>query len=250
MSNWTHSPFDELRVRARGHAVQTLLFYFHEGADAPVAREALIEDAVIAGWTGRDAEAVEKHIKELEALGVTRPSSTPIFYRVSAARLTTNETIEVLGEQSSGEVEFVLLQAHGKLWVGAGSDHTDRKVEAYNVSVSKEMCDKPVAREFWPYEELADHWDDLVLRSFAVENGSKRLYQEGAVTAMLAPDDLISRYSSNGALPEGTLMFCGTLPVKGEFATAAKRFEFELEDPVAKRSLRHGYDMVTLPVMG
>ena len=228
----------------------TLKLEFHEGTGAPVTRETLIKDAVIAGWTGRDAAAVEKHIVELEALGVKRPATTPIFYRVSAARLTTADTIEVLGNQSSGEVEFVLLRAQEKLWVGAGSDHTDRKVEAYNVSVSKEMCDKPVAQEFWPYEELVDHWDSLILRSFAVENGSKRLYQEGTVTAMLTPDDLIGRYLKNRNLPEGTLMFCGTLPVKGEFATGLKRFEFELEDPIANRSLRHFYDMVTLPVIG
>jgi len=30
---------------------------------------------VIAGWTGRDAAAVEEHIAELEQLGVRRPAS-------------------------------------------------------------------------------------------------------------------------------------------------------------------------------
>jgi hypothetical protein len=230
--------------------VQNLLLELHHGSSAPVIRETIVSDAVIAGWTGRDAEAVEKHIVELERLGVTRPASTPIFYRVSAARLTTADKIEVLGEQSSGEVEFVLFQSEGRLWVGAGSDHTDRKVETYNVSVSKQVCDKPVTKVFWNYESVADHWDSLILRSFAVEDGAKRLYQEGAVTAMLAPDDLIKRYSPDAVLPEGTLMFCGTMPVKGEFATKAERFEFELEDPVAKRGLRHGYDVVTLPIMG
>ena len=40
--------------------------------------EVAIEQAVVAGWTGRDATAVEKHIKELEALGVKRPATTPI----------------------------------------------------------------------------------------------------------------------------------------------------------------------------
>src|SRR5882724_10921479 len=58
--------------------------------------EIAIGQAVVAGWTGRDAAAVEKHIKELEALGVKRPATTPIFYRVSAARLTTDETIEAV----------------------------------------------------------------------------------------------------------------------------------------------------------
>ena len=40
-----------------------------------------VHDLIIAGWTGRDAEAVEKHILELEKIGISRPSSTPIFYR-------------------------------------------------------------------------------------------------------------------------------------------------------------------------
>src|SRR5881394_2062106 len=77
-----------------------------------------IERTIIAGWTGRNPEAVEKHIKELEALGVKRPATTPIFYRVAAAQLTTDSAIEVLGTQSSGEVEFVLLQTLGELWIG------------------------------------------------------------------------------------------------------------------------------------
>ena len=43
----------------------------------------------IAGWTGRNLAALEAHIKELEALGVKRPKSVPIFYRNAASLLTT-----------------------------------------------------------------------------------------------------------------------------------------------------------------
>ena len=43
----------------------------------------------------------------------------------------------------------MLLQHAGRLWVGTGSDHTDREVEKYGVTVSKQMCDKPVAPVFW-----------------------------------------------------------------------------------------------------
>ncbi len=42
---------------------------------------------VIAGWTGRDPVARDHHIKELEALGIAPPASTPIYYRCSARRL-------------------------------------------------------------------------------------------------------------------------------------------------------------------
>jgi hypothetical protein len=217
-------------------------------AGAPRAANVSIGQAVIAGWTGRDAEAVEKHIKELEALGVKRPATTPIFYRVGAARLTIDPSIEVLGDKSSGEVEFVLLQAQGALWVGTGSDHTDREVEAYGVSVSKQMCEKPIAPLFWRFGDVAAHWDRWMLRSYATIGGMRTLYQEGPVSAMRHPEDLLARFDRNG-LSDGTLMFCGTLPVHGGLRPA-QRFEFELEDPLRGRKIQHCYDVVSLPVFG
>lgn len=222
----------------------------HDGANA-TRRDVAIDDAVVAGWTGRDAAAVEKHIKELEALGVKRPASTPIFYRVSAARLTTEAEIEVVGDKSGGEVEFVLLQHGGRMWVGAGSDHTDREVETYGVTVSKQMCDKPVAPVLWPWDDVADHWDRLILRSFILEAGKPVLYQEGPVTAMLDPQELIQGYLAGAGphLREGTLMFCGTLAARGGIRPSP-RFDFELEDPVRGEKIRHGYAIKNLPVLG
>lgn len=208
-----------------------------------------VEQAVIAGWTGRDAAAVEKHIIELEALGVKRPATTPIFYRVAAARLTCAESIEVLDGASSGEVEFVLLQFAGRLWVGAGSDHTDREVEAYGVSVSKQMCEKPIGTQFWAYEHVVEHWDRLMVRSYATIGGVRLLYQEGSVAAIRHPDDLILRFGKNSKWADGALMFCGTLPVHGG-VRPAERFEFELEDPVRERKIRHGYSIAQLPNLG
>ena len=207
-----------------------------------------VDHAVIAGWTGRDPASVEAHIRELEALGVKRPATTPIFYRVSASRLTTHDSIEVMGVASSGEVEFVLLQYRGRLWVGTGSDHTDREVEAYGVTVSKQMCEKPVAAEFWSFDDVGAHWDRLLLRSHATIGGKRTLYQEGSVAAMRHPEDLIERYAKGG-LAEGTLMFCGTLGVHGG-VRPAERFEFELEDPVRGRKIHHAYSVISLPNLG
>ena len=208
-----------------------------------------VEQAVIAGWTGRDTAKMEEHIQELEKLGVTRPTTTPLFYRVAAARLTLADAIEASGGQSSGEVEFVLLQDGNGLYVGVGSDHTDREAETYGVTVSKQMCDKPVASEVWPYAEVAGHWDELLIRSWAISGGARRLYQEGSVAAMRAPDDLIGRYSDGRALVPGTVMFGGTLPAIGGVAPA-ERFEFELADPVLERRISHGYDIIELPIAG
>jgi Protein of unknown function (DUF2848) len=220
----------------------------HSGTTA-TACDVAIDDAVVAGWTGRDAAAVEKHIRELEALGVKRPATTPIFYRVSAARLTTGDEIEVVGETSGGEVEFVLLQHGGRMWVGTGSDHTDREVETYGVTVSKQMCDKPIAPVFWAFDEVAPHWDKLILRAHVIEGGKRVLYQEGAVAAMLAPADLLARCTKDGRLADHTLMFCGTLAAKGGVRPTV-RFEFELEDPVRQRRIAHAYTARTLPILG
>lgn len=210
-------------------------------------RFANIGDLVIAGWTGRDAGAVEAHIVELEALGVARPASVPCFYRVSAGLITTEEIFQVVGENTSGEVEFVLFSFDDGLWVGAGSDHTDRELESHSVALSKQACFKPVAPVLWRYEEVADHWDDLVLRAHILEGSQRVLYQEGPVSVMRSPDDLIGRYAG-GKLPSGTALFGGTLAVRGSVRPSA-RFEFELEDPVLKRKITHGYTVQTLPII-
>jgi hypothetical protein len=207
-----------------------------------------VRELVIAGWTGRDVAALEKHIRELEAIGVKRPKTTPIFYRVAASLLTSDNTIEVLGDQSSGEAECVVYGRDDGLFVGLGSDHTDRKAETVSVSLSKQMCAKPVSREVWPLEDVAAHWDRLILRSNVGTEGRRRLYQEGPVAAMRPPTELFKLYCG-GLLPVGTAMFCGTLAVHGGI-TPSETFEMELEDPVLGRKITHSYRVKTLPDQG
>ncbi len=208
---------------------------------ADAARNIGISSLTIAGWTGRDPAALEQHIAELAAIGVKRPRTVPCFYRLGVNLLTTATELEVVGEDSSGEVEFVLISASDGLHVGVGSDHTDRKVEAYGVTVSKQMCPKPVGRALWRLDEVEDHWDALVLRSHVTRKGKRVLYQEGPVSRMLAPRDLLARLAqSGGDLPVGGAMFCGTLAVNGEIG-GGERFEIELHDALSNRSLKHGY---------
>ena len=204
-----------------------------------------VRHAIIAGWTGRDPVAVEKHIKELEELGVPRPASTPIYYRVAASRITTAPQIQVTGTESSGETEFVLLKHDGRLWVGVGSDHTDRKVETYNITVSKQMCEKPMAHTFWTLDDVRDHWDRLELRSWTADG---ELYQEGSVAAMRMPDELMTQYAGKG-LPDDAVMFCGTLAAIGG-VRPSPQFSFELNDPVLGRKIAHAYEITELPVLG
>jgi hypothetical protein len=197
---------------------------------------------VIAGWAGRDRDAIEHHIAELAAIGVKRPSSVPCFYEVSASLLTTDARIEVIGPHSSGEVEVVLLrdEQHGLL-VGIGSDHTDRKVESYDVAVSKQICAKPLGDTWWRFDDVAAHWDALITRSWRIDADGERVrYQEGSLAHLLLPQRLIGLAFGDAGLPAGTVLFCGTQPVIGALCPS-QAFEIELYDPVLGRSLRHRY---------
>ncbi len=232
--------------------MKNLTFQFQSG-ESSETREVSVNRTIVAGWTARDVEAMEKHITELEELGVTRPVRTPMFYRVSCSCLTLAPEIEVIGHASSGEVEFFLVNVDGEIWLGAGSDHTDREAEAIGVTLSKQMCDKPVAGELWRLADVADHWDDLQLTSHAVIDGERVAYQDGSVSAMLAPQTLLDLFAAEdtakGGFSPGDVMLCGTLPAIGGVRPGA-RFEFELVDPVLNRRLQHGYDVIELPIEG
>ena len=218
---------------------------FHVDA---VPRRFDVEQLVIAGWTGRDREAVERHIAELAAIGVRRPRTIPCFYRLGTTLLTSASDVDVVGDDSSGEVEYVLVSAADGMYIGVGSDHTDRKVEAYGVTVSKQMCPKPIGPELWRLADVERHWDRLMLRSRVTRDGQKILYQEGSVNNILAPGDLVAKFpDSPGTLPVGTMMFCGTLPVLGAIGSG-DRFEIELIDPVRQRSLQHEYSSRSLGI--
>ncbi len=194
---------------------------------------------------------MQAHIEELAELGVTPPSKTPLFYRVAASRVTTAETIQVSGEESSGETEYLIANIDGELWVGLGSDHTDREVEAYSITVSKQMCDKPIGSSFWPLAEVAAHWDRLIIRSHAQIDGEVQLYQEGSLSALLPPQDLLQRLSREEApgFQPGDLLMGGTLPALGGVRPAT-RLTVSMEDPVLGRSLSHSYSIETLPLVG
>ena len=218
-----------------------------EAATPPVQIE--VDRLVIAGWTGRDAHAIEHHIGELEAIGVPRPSAVPLFYRVAANQLSQAETVQVVGEGTSGEVEPFLFFHAGEFFVSIASDHTDRALETHSVALSKQICVKPVARTAWRLAEVLDHWDTLVLRSWIEEDGESRLYQEGLLSALRPPADLLARYGAGNPPPaEGFAMTCGTVGAIGGIRPSAS-FRMELGDPRLGRSISHAYRCVALPVV-
>lgn len=199
--------------------------------------------AIVAGWTGRDAAAVQHHIDELAEIGVPGPSSYPLYYRVSAATVTQADHIEALGDASSGEVEAVVIKRDGVLWLTVGSDHTDRALEAYSVAHSKQICSKPIGAEAWRMDSVAD-LDQLHLKAWIIENGEEIPYMDGSMAAVRA----ISELMAGAELADGEIMFCGALPAIGG-VRPSDHFRMEMTDPATGRTISHTYGVTHLPTI-
>jgi len=104
-----------------------------------------------------------------------------------------------------------------------------------------------MAPELWAFDDVAEHWDSLELRSWLVTGEERLLYQEGATSALLEPGELIDQYAG-ASLPDDTAMFCGTLPAVGG-VRPGERFAFELHDPILNRTIAHEYAVRVLPVV-
>ena len=194
---------------------------------------------ICAGFAGRDQEKVREHIAELAKIGVSPPPETPTAYRVPTSLLTTANEIDVGGRKTSGEVEYVILKDGNGMYVTVGSDHTDRELEGVDIQKSKLACQKVMAPEVWSYDDLESHWDALELRSQVDEGGGTRDYQAGRLSELMLPLGLMHAFN---ATDYGTVIFSGTIPLKGEISFS-DRFEMTLADPVLKRRISHGYSV-------
>jgi hypothetical protein len=206
-----------------------------------------ISNLVIAGFTGRDPVALEKHILELEQVGIPRPAITPIFFHVGSNLLTHESAIQVSSTTASGEAEAVVFNIADEKWVGLGSDHTDRKLEATSIVLSKQVCPKPISSSLWRLADVEAHWNELEMRSWLIDAGQRSLYQEGTLAGNLHPNELIKlNQQRGGSFNAGSAMYCGTLSAIGPICFSEK-FEIELYDPVLDRRLNHAYDVIALP---
>jgi hypothetical protein len=201
-----------------------------------------VKKSACIGYSGRNQEMVKKHIEELALEGIAPPPSVPMVYPISNILVTQDEEIHVLGKKTSGEVEFVLLINNENTYVTVGSDHTDRELEGYSIPYAKQATPKPVAKEAWLLDEVADHWDDLQLTCEIFINNNWEVYQSGHVTANLAVEDILKFANSKQAVDlEGTILFCGTVPILcGQFLFA-DGFRLTLTDPVLGRTIKHEY---------
>lgn len=205
---------------------------------------------VNAGFVGRDQQAVRAHIEELAREGIAPPPSVPVLFPVLSRNLTTDGQIEVVESQTSGEIEFVLLLQGDRMYVGVGSDHTDRRLEAASMLNSKQVCPNVVSREVWDFTEIKNHWDDLLLQSWAKSspNAGPVLYQQAPLANILSATDILALVKSKmtDGQCEGLVIFSGTIPVLPREMICGNYFRGELSDPLLQRKLTCEYEIVRL----
>jgi hypothetical protein len=202
-----------------------------------------ITKVVNAGFAGRDQEWVSKHIEELKKEGITTPEHTPTLYSVSPYMVSQENSIYVLDGQTSGEAEYVLMIKNNDVYVGIGSDHTDRVLEIDSIPKSKQIYPNVISREIWLFEDIRDVWDQLLLRSWVTVKRDRRLYQRARLSALLAPDSLLDFVQSNlkDKSLDGSLIYSGTVPLFTGELIFGEQFEVEILNPLNQMKLTCSY---------
>jgi hypothetical protein len=208
------------------------------GRSVPLQAQRLI----IGAFTGRDAAAVEAHIAELAEHGVPEPETVPSMIEVPSDLLVVAPTtIAVSTTTTSGEVEPVLVRlASGEMYLGVGSDHTDRDVEKTSIAAAKRACPKVLGRELWPFDSVRDTWDELVLSSQSGHGGET--YQRAPLADIRPPHELLAL--ADALVPDAALplvLFLGTVPLLGGKLRFDRAFRGELHDPRRDRRLACEY---------
>lgn len=167
-------------------------FRLHQGGSVkPLEME--YQHLFAIGYAGRNMEKTMEHIRELERdLGVPAPKKIPTIFECSNLLLTQEEDLQFVGNRTCGEVEYIILVCGDKIYIGVGSDHTDRELEGQNVLKAKQICPKPIGMDVWDYDDLKVHWDSIRVRSFQTVDGAEIPYQDGTLADILPPEKILS----------------------------------------------------------
>ena len=216
-----------------------------EGRSLPLKFQ--VRRMVNAGSGGRDLEAVKAHIEELQREGIPPPSSVPMIFSVLSHNITTENQIEVIGNKTSGEVEFVLLLEGENVFVGVGSDHTDRDLERQSIVKSKQICLNVLSNHVWKYKEVESQWDELLMQSWVrMDQGDADIpYQRAQLKSIISAADLQELVKSKMRdLPDGEsglVIFSGTIPILTRDILYGSYFRGELIDSMLNRILTCEY---------
>lgn len=212
--------------------------------DGKVTDLDVVYDGLYAiGYAGRNMEKTMEHIKELEEkLGVPAPKLIPTIFQMSNMVVTQDKDIDFVGSDTCGEVEYIIITQGDKIYIGLGSDHTDRKLEAASVPKAKQVAPKPIAGDVWAYEDLKDHWDDIKLNSYQVVDGKEVMYQEGSLKDILPVEKILEEMHKRIGPVTNAIIYSGTVPVKDGFKYGSN-FRCEMIDEKLGRSLEFAYNI-------
>ncbi|MGO4890237.1 DUF2848 family protein [Anaerobacillus sp. MEB173] len=201
-----------------------------------------VESVYCIGYSGRDTKKVKEHIDELAELGIPAPPEVPMLYPVRLSSLTNEKEIEVLGQETSGEAEIVLIfgESNEDVYVSVGSDHTDRGLETVDINKSKQICEKPMANKAWKLNDVVEYWDELKLVSKVLDGGEWKPYQEQNVSAILPLEEILTYLKNKSVQLTNAVVFAGTVPLLNGFVYG-DGYKMELIDPIKNDSISSEY---------
>ena len=201
------------------------------------------DQLLVIGFAGRNIEKTMEHIRELEEqLGVPAPKQIPTIFECSLELLTQGKDIKFVGNKTSGEVEYIIVKSGEKIYIGLGSDHTDRELESVSIPKAKQVSPKPIAGELWDYEEVKDHWDQIKLVSYQTINGEEVKYQDGTLADILPVEKILSVLTERVGHIDNSIIYSGTVPVLDGFKYG-DNFRSLMIDEALNRSIEFNYDV-------
>ncbi|AZU64397.1 DUF2848 family protein [Neobacillus mesonae] len=209
--------------------------------------EIKINHVYCIGYAGRNTEKTMEHIIELEKIGVPRPKDIPALYPVRRNSLNQTGEIEVLGSQSSGEAEIVLIFGDNddEVYITVGSDHTDRSLETIDINQSKQICDKPIAKKAWKLNEVVNHWDDLLLTSQILVNGEWQDYQRAKINEIIPLNEIKNFLTKKDVPMKNSVIFSGTVPLLDGFKYGSG-FKMVFVDKVREDKIEAAYTITRI----
>ena len=125
--------------------------------------------------------------------------------RITNDRLTTASEIQVLGDNTIAQAAILLIAAGAGMLIGIASNHK------YIDQEDPQLFSKPISRQVWRFQNVADHWKFLSIQS-SCETGE--IFQNGNLAEFAPIDDIITLIASNqSSFEKGTAVLCVGLPL-------------------------------------
>jgi hypothetical protein len=202
------------------------------------------------GFTIRDEEKMRRHLEECNRVGVPIPVVTrpPLVMPISTWAWVTDDVITVQRDRTSGEIEIAtVVDADGSIYVGVGSDHTDRALECLDIPWSKQVAPNVIAPTVWRWEDVEAHWDEVQMESWVVDGGQRVKYQEASVAEFWTPAEMLQGVRESVVDPGGAIAFLsGTVVSIEEKLRFAEEWTLRMVDPVLDRTIEHSYRVEVL----